>query len=125
MSTAANASAPGSEMNRPMVAKCVRLLSSPVDGEVVAAARSLLRILATTGHDIHDIAREIEVAPAPPKSSNGNLTRLIAVLLECVDAMTDWEEQFVFSVDRQHRYGRPLSDKQKERLIAIARKMGL
>jgi hypothetical protein len=46
-------------MNIEKVRKFVRLLSSPEDHEVVAAARALLRSLAADGEDIHSLADAI------------------------------------------------------------------
>ena len=40
----------------PKVASLVRMLSSPVDGEVLGAARALGRTLAGTECDLHDLA---------------------------------------------------------------------
>jgi hypothetical protein len=42
--------------------KLLKLLSSPRDGEVVAAARAILRTLAGAGADIHELAERIEEA---------------------------------------------------------------
>jgi hypothetical protein len=41
--------------------KLVRLLSSPQDGECLAAARALARVLAESGADFHDLAHAIEL----------------------------------------------------------------
>ena len=38
----------------------VRLLSSDQDGEVVAAAHAIVRVLKTAGADIHTLAKHIE-----------------------------------------------------------------
>jgi hypothetical protein len=46
-------------MNQEKVRKLIRLLSSPQDHEVVAAARALLRSLAADGEDIHALAESI------------------------------------------------------------------
>jgi hypothetical protein len=40
--------------------KLLKLLSSPRDGEVVAAARAILRTLEGAGADIHELAARIE-----------------------------------------------------------------
>jgi hypothetical protein len=42
------------------IAPLIRLLSSPVDQEVLAAARALLRLLTSAGLDIHALADRIE-----------------------------------------------------------------
>jgi citrate synthase len=47
-------------MNADRVGKLIRMLSSPNDGEVVAAARALMRTLESEGNDIHDLAARVE-----------------------------------------------------------------
>jgi hypothetical protein len=44
------------------LAKCIRLLASDKDGDVVAAWRGLIRKLKSIGADIHDVADYIEHA---------------------------------------------------------------
>jgi len=41
------------------IGKLIKLLSSPNDGEVVAAAHALMRILAQEGTDIHELADRV------------------------------------------------------------------
>jgi hypothetical protein len=40
--------------------KLLKMLSSPRDGEVIAAARAILRTLEGAGADIHELARRVE-----------------------------------------------------------------
>jgi hypothetical protein len=47
------------------IAKLIRLLASPVDGEVVGAARALHRVLADAG-DFHYLADVVEAHWQPP-----------------------------------------------------------
>jgi hypothetical protein len=47
-------------MNVEKIQKLIKLLSSPNDGEVVAAARAILRTLAQEGTDIHELAARVE-----------------------------------------------------------------
>jgi hypothetical protein len=47
-------------MNVEKIQKLLRLLSSTSDGEVVAAARAILRTLAQEGTDIHELAERVE-----------------------------------------------------------------
>jgi hypothetical protein len=42
------------------VSKLIKMLSSPVDAEVVAAARALVRTLQADGSDIHALAERVE-----------------------------------------------------------------
>ena len=47
-------------MNTEKIGKLIKMLSSPNDGEVVAAARAILRTLAQEGADIHELATRVE-----------------------------------------------------------------
>jgi hypothetical protein len=47
-------------MNEGKISKLIRMLSSPNDGEVVAAARALMRTLEAEGADIHELAERVE-----------------------------------------------------------------
>jgi len=49
---------------RAKLAKLVRLLASPREGEALAAARAIERTLASEGGDIHDLA-DVLTGPAP------------------------------------------------------------
>jgi hypothetical protein len=51
----------------------IRLLSSDRDGEVVAAARALIRTLHGAGADIHALAKRIE---QPPELSRDEMQRI-------------------------------------------------
>jgi hypothetical protein len=46
-------------MNEEKLQKLIRLLSSPNDGEVIAAARAILRALEADGSDIHELADRV------------------------------------------------------------------
>jgi hypothetical protein len=46
-------------MNDEKIQKLIRMLSSPNDGEIVAAARAILRTLEAEGTDIHDLAERV------------------------------------------------------------------
>jgi hypothetical protein len=56
---------------RPALAKLLRLLRSPVDGEALGAARALGRTLKANGCDFHDLANIIEAPPIVPNGGNG------------------------------------------------------
>jgi hypothetical protein len=47
-------------VNVEKIQKLLRLLSSSNDGEVVAAARAIMRTLAQEGADIHELAARVE-----------------------------------------------------------------
>jgi hypothetical protein len=59
---------PSSSVDR--ISQLVLLLSSPIDGEVVAAARAIGRVLTAESCDWHDLARGIRAAPAPASDAN-------------------------------------------------------
>jgi hypothetical protein len=47
-------------VNAEKIGKLIKMLSSSSDGEIVAAARALMRTLAQEGADIHDLAARVE-----------------------------------------------------------------
>jgi len=47
-------------MNADKIGKLIKMLSSPNDGEVVAAARAIVRTLQAEGTDIHELAERVE-----------------------------------------------------------------
>ena len=47
-------------MNTDKIGKLIRMLSSSNDGEVINAARAILRTLAQEGTDIHELAARVE-----------------------------------------------------------------
>jgi hypothetical protein len=47
-------------MNTEKIGKLLKMLSSNSDGEVVAAARAILRTLQAEGADIHELAERVE-----------------------------------------------------------------
>src|ERR1700747_2717201 len=59
-------SGPIVEDKRRQIAKLVRMFSSDVDGEVLGAARAVVRVLAGEHLSIHDLATHIE---APDRQS--------------------------------------------------------
>jgi hypothetical protein len=47
-------------MSAEKIGKLIKMLSSPNDGEVVAAARAIVRTLQAEGTDIHELAERVE-----------------------------------------------------------------
>jgi hypothetical protein len=45
---------------RSLIAKCIRMLSSDKDGDIIAAGNALVRVLRSAGADVHDLAEQIE-----------------------------------------------------------------
>jgi hypothetical protein len=53
----------------PKILPLIRMLSSPVDGEVINSVRALLRLLASDGFDIHALTDRIEHGGEAPLSA--------------------------------------------------------
>jgi hypothetical protein len=86
----------------PQLSKLVLLLSSNHDGEVIAAARAIDRVLKSSRLDWHDLAQAI-CLPLP------------AVLHPCDDR--DWRDLLAFCASRMNS----LSSREREFLRSIAR----
>ena len=127
----------------PKVASLVRMLASPVDGEVLGAARALGRTLAGTECDLHDLADLIahvatpvskprrRATPRPPQARPtwpASRRRDIGAKLRAglhSGAFTSWEAKFAADIaDHIEREGRrTFSPKQAatvEQLVAKA-----
>jgi hypothetical protein len=88
----------------PQLGKLVRLLASDRDGEVVAAARAIDRVLKSCRLDWHDLAEAI-CLPLP-------------AVQPCDDR--DWRDLLAFAASRMSR----LNDREKEFLRSIAKRRG-
>ena len=64
-------------MSQPDIAKLILLLGSPHDGEVIAAARALVRALKQQGMDLHDFAAITESMAAFNTTDPARLKQLI------------------------------------------------
>lgn len=101
------------------------LLSSDRDGEVIAAARGLNRLLRGEGLDPASViaaglaAANTRPAPtSPPPFAAEPLWKRRARMAQACPYLTDWESNFLTGVVGQ----RGLSEKQEERLRAILAK---
>lgn len=88
----------------PQIRKLVRLLSSSHDGEIVATARAIDRVLRSHRLDWHDLAEAI-CLPAP-------------TVRPCDDA--DWRDLLAFCASRMNR----LNSREREFLRSIAQRRG-
>jgi hypothetical protein len=88
----------------PQLRKCVLRLSSDHDGEVVAAARAISRVLKSNKLDWHDLAQAL-CLPLP-------------AVHPCDDR--DWRDLLAFCATRMSR----LSSREREFLRSIARWRG-
>lgn len=122
--------------SRRRLARCIGMLGSDHDGEVVAAARAAGRELARHGFGLTDLAVTIERGASndsrPPPRSYGardaqtELVTELAASLEHVlgTVFNEWEQQFIRSVWAQVQRHRRLSEKQLavvERLVTKLR----
>ena len=135
------------------LAKCIRMLASDNEGQVVAAAHGLINVLRSIGADIHDVAARIE-------QSNGALSEsemqeiyeagikagikqaqqrattvrhipqfppardMAIYCYQRIDRLnSDWENEFVTNMASWTR-SRPLSIKQQAHLEKIYLKLG-
>ena len=114
------------------VAALIPRLGSNYDGEVVATARAICRVLMNAGLDLHDLGDGIRLGerlPVPAQPSVGHVApcrvdernwRRVICWLQCHSAMlTNWEASFVASLARF----RNLSTKQQVCLAGILEKV--
>ena len=123
---------------RQKLAKLIRMLSSDVDGEALAAARAIVRDLNKAGLDIHDLAdfvvdpaRETWSAP-PPKPPSGEVrphndylarNQLLvdcSLCLQNIDKLTPQELSFIRIFEAHLVEQRPFSEVDAERLREIS-----
>jgi len=111
----------------PRLAALIRLLGSPHDGEVLAAATALRRTLAAEGSDLHDLASELTRQVSTPASvpaggvrvDEWNWRAIVRWLQRHPAGLTRWEQSFVTSLARF----RSLSPKQRASLSEIVAKV--
>jgi hypothetical protein len=122
---------------RPALAKLLRLLGSPVDGEALGAALALGRTLKRNGCDFHDLADIIEAPPIAPNGGNGRAgfgahhrrngyddnveteiprREMVVICMRHLERFTDKERKFVRSMNSWR--GEP-SVKQLKWLVAL------
>ena len=104
----------------PRIGALIRMLSSPIDNEALAAARGLTRTLGGVGLSLHDLAAAVEqprkarapraprAQPAPPQAPPGNgmvwsLDKRITIARALRRGITGglltaWETQFATDV---------------------------
>ena len=117
------------------LAQLVRLLNSPSDGETLAAARSLGRVLSSNGHDFNWLAKTIEHLNGKTLSEPemktlydaGYQDGLRAAVnkqqgsldFRGVDGDVDWHEVALWCQKRDDRDDR-LSDREREFVDTVA-----
>lgn len=100
--------------------KLVPLLSSNLDGDVVAAARAIGRALVSVGADWHDLTEALtKPSRSPPGGAGLDRSHAMAAWLAGRFDLTDWESNFVASLSRRMRAGRSLTPRQAATLTRI------
>jgi hypothetical protein len=97
----------------PLVSKLIPRLASDHDGEIVATARAIGRVLKAAGRDWHDLANAIQ----PIATDRRSLARFCASHQHSLSAR---ELNFIISIARQNR---ELTGKQEKWLRDIASRL--
>jgi hypothetical protein len=105
-------SAPALVEVAPLVSKLIPRLASDHDGEVVATARAIERVLKAAGRDWHDLANAIQ----PIATDWRSLARFCASNQQ---SLSDREVNFIVSISRLHW----LTEKQEKWLRDIAARL--
>jgi hypothetical protein len=110
----------------PLAQKLIPRLASNHDGEVIATARALIRVLKADGFDLHDLTRMANAAPASRDRdlAESEYARRVRVMLK--DTLTKgwldaWSVEFVESI-LERRNLDELSPKQNACLNKILRR---
>ncbi|UHC19450.1 hypothetical protein LRS73_31840 [Methylobacterium currus] len=133
--------------------KLIGRLGSDHDGEVVATSRAIQRTLKSAGCDLHDLAEALTAPPSPPQivyrerpaagrpaptsyrwgpstwregfDPNRRWQTLVARCQLAVGRLSDWETSFLVSLKGRLDRGHDLTDRQRDRLLEIATKVGV
>jgi hypothetical protein len=95
------------------IANLILRLSSPFDGEVVAAARALDRALRSTGRDWHELVDVLTRPVLEPPPARPPALYEIAIWLSDCGRLNAWECEFIPSVLSRLRAGMNLTEKQE------------
>jgi hypothetical protein len=113
----------------PQIRKLIRLLGSDRDGEVLGAARAIVRVLHGVGLDLHDLAATLEAprtrpprfrSPPPPPSSNWRVDLELAA--HQLGLLNDRERDFVANLMASAQWRAP-TQRQQARLASIAARL--
>lgn len=130
---------------RAKLAKLIRMLASPREGEVLAAARAIQRMLATEGADLHDLADVLTGArperrstPSKPSAAAGSSeTKTLDEFLKsfwvsncrrCLEHaadLTEAELTFVQHFAQNLADNRPYKGRDLARLMRICSRLGI
>jgi hypothetical protein len=103
----------------PKLAKILPLLASDKDGEVIATARAIGRMLAGAQADWHDLVRVLTEPPAENYPDHGADLPFVLRCLHRHPSLDAWESDFIASIARLQARKRSLSDKQRAAVLRI------
>jgi hypothetical protein len=104
----------------PKISSLIPLLGSDQDGEVVATARAIKRVLATANLDLYDLAKVLQVPPTAPPPQRPDWRRMATWLRDNDHGhLSDGERKFVW--DMTLRRSEP-TGRQYDWLLAIFRR---
>jgi hypothetical protein len=119
------------------VALLVPLLASNRDGEVLATAHAIRRLLESGNCDLHDLAKIVAQGPSErPKAKDdfhprqwyyddpSEIIEVADYLLSACAQLNPWERNFLESIRNQaeRKYGFELSEKQRAKLEQILKR---
>jgi hypothetical protein len=99
----------------PTLGKLIRRLASNHDGEVLAAARAIGRVLKSNGHDWHDLAASLR-SPVT-QSQNADWRQVARFCADHAALLNERELDFIVTIARGHKSP---TDKQLKWLRDIA-----
>jgi hypothetical protein len=106
----------------PQLGKLVLMLSSNHDGEIVATARAIDRVLRSHRLDWHDFAQAICLpAPAARPCDDADWRDLLAFCASRMNRLNSREREFLRSIAQWR--GQNLTERQRNWLEAIADKL--
>jgi hypothetical protein len=105
----------------PQLGKLIPRLGSNYDGEVVATARAIARVLRVAGHDWHDLVQALFPSPAQPDAVD--LTSDKSTVWWCFhrrNLLSPRDRRFIEDLTDSHK---PLSPAQRKWLHDIVAKL--
>lgn len=107
------------------LSKLIPRLASDYDGEVVATARAIERILSASGLTWHDLADRVSPEPTPgfDYDTANEYHRLANELIEREAWNTEKEHDFLLNVQAWTATGRRPSEKQRRWIECIAERV--
>jgi hypothetical protein len=110
-------------LNKERLAKLIRLLSSNVDGEVLAAVAAIERALKSSGKSWHDLAEtivdkiiifEVQKQAVETNSIANNYIEAAKWLLEKDKDLKIYEREFIFAMKQRFEFDENFKPSQKQ-----------